>query len=266
MRAVDGAAVPGRSVDRFLGGLVTLVQPERGHRAGLDAALLQALVPADASGCLVDLGTGVGTVAFSVAARARNIFAVGLERDPELVACGVAALQLPENAAFAGRVRLLESDVTLPRTARERLGLRDASVDWVLMNPPYHPAGRVRASADPMRRSAHVAEAGALAAWSRTAAGLLKPGGLFGVVHRPQALPEIMHAATGRFGEVRIMPVRPSAWTPASRVLVRSRRGSRAPLQILPGLVLHQADGSWTAEADAILRGRAAIGFPEGGP
>ena len=34
------------SVDAFLGGLLTLVQPRKGHRAGLDAALLQAIVPA----------------------------------------------------------------------------------------------------------------------------------------------------------------------------------------------------------------------------
>ena len=45
---------------------------------------------------------------------------------------------------------------------------------------------------------------------------------------------------------------------PAIRVLVRARKGSRAPLALLPGLMLNDADGKPTAEAEAILRGGAA--------
>ena len=41
-----GEPAPNRAVDAFLGGRLRLVQPSKGHRAGLDAALLQALVPA----------------------------------------------------------------------------------------------------------------------------------------------------------------------------------------------------------------------------
>jgi tRNA1(Val) A37 N6-methylase TrmN6 len=37
-------------------------------------------------------------------------------------------------------------------------------------------------------------------------------------------------------------------------VIVQARKGSRAPLALLPGLVLHRDDGQWTAEADAVLR------------
>ena len=46
----------------------------------------------------------------------------------------------------------------------------------------------------------------------------------------------------------------------AGRVLVRAVRGGRAPLRLLPALVLHQRGGAkHTAEAEAILRGEADL-------
>ena len=99
----DNGVLPDHSVDAFLGGRITLLQPLKGHRAGLDAALLQALVPADACGRAVDLGTGAGTVAFCIAARAPHLSVIGVERERELAACARAALERPENAGFGGR-------------------------------------------------------------------------------------------------------------------------------------------------------------------
>ena len=63
----------------------------------------------------------------------------------------------------------------------------------------------------------------------------------------------------GRLGGVSIYPVRPRAGAPASRVLMRGVKGSRAPLALLKGLDLHDASGAFTPEADAIFRGKASI-------
>ncbi len=256
------------SVDAFLGGLLTLVQPRKGHRAGLDAALLQAIVPAEAAGHAVDLGAGVGTVAFSLAARAGALHVTAVERDSKLLAAAQAALARPENSGFSARVRLVEADVTARREFRERLGLADHSADWVLMNPPFDAPGRARPSPDEARRAAHMAEPGSLGAWCRTAAGLLRPTGVLGLIHRAQALHEIFEALAGRFGDVRVLSVHPTKDAPAARILVRAVAGSRAGLQVMPGLVLHRAGGAWTDEAEAILRGRASLSFhpPRGRP
>lgn len=245
------------SVDAFLGGLITLVQPRKGHRAGLDAALLQALVPANAVGRAIDLGAGVGSVAFCVAARAAKLSVIGVERDAGLVACGLEALALPQNAAFADRVRLIAADATEPRELSAALA--HETVEWMLMNPPFDPEGRVSQSPDRRRREAHVAGEGLLEAWSATAAALLKPGGALGLIHRADALPEVLDALSRQFGGARIRPVHPSEERPATRILVTARRGSNAPLDILPGLVLHREGGDWTPHADAILRGRAEL-------
>jgi hypothetical protein len=48
------------SIDGFLDRRITLMQPTGGHRAGLDAALLQALVPQSARGASRRSRRGVG--------------------------------------------------------------------------------------------------------------------------------------------------------------------------------------------------------------
>ena len=252
-------AVEERSVDVFLGGRVTLVQPRKGHRAGLDAALLQALVPSDASGNAVDLGTGVGTVAFCLAARAAKLSVVGVERDTGLVACGREALARPENTEFAARVHLFAADVSRPRELSAQTGIAPESADWVLMNPPFEPEGRVSQSPDVRRREAHVAAEGLVQSWLAAAAALLKPGGTVGLIYRADALPEVLDALSPQFGGVSVLPVHPKESAAAIRILVTARRGSHAPFAIMPGLVLHQADGMWTPRADAILRGAAEL-------
>ncbi|HWA63526.1 MAG TPA: methyltransferase, partial [Caulobacteraceae bacterium] len=48
----------------------------------------------------------------------------------------------------------------------------------------------------------------------------------------------------------------------AKRVLVRAVKTGKAPLRILPPLVLHDRAGAkHTAEAEAILRGEADLGW-----
>ncbi len=240
-----------QTIDAFLGGLVTLVQPLKGHRAGLDAALLQALVPADAAGHAVDLGAGVGTVAFAAAARARNLNVTAVEREPMLVAMGERALGLPANAGFAARAAMLQADAASPGNI--------APADWVLMNPPFDEPRRMRPSPNAARRSAHAATEGLLESWTDSAARLLKPGGMLGLIHRAEGLPQVLASLAVPFGDLRSLPVHASNERAAIRILVRARLESRGSLKIMPGLVLHRPDGGWTPEADAILRGRAEL-------
>jgi tRNA1Val (adenine37-N6)-methyltransferase len=56
-----------------------------------------------------------------------------------------------------------------------------------------------------------------------------------------------------------MLPLWSKAGHPAKLLLLRGIRGGRAAFRVLPGLVLHRPDGSFTAEADAILRGGGAL-------
>ena len=49
---------------------------------------------------------------------------------------------------------------------------------------------------------------------------------------------------------------------PAKRVLVHAIKTGRAPLRLLPPLILHDREGGkHTSQAEAILRGEASLGW-----
>ncbi|MDE2577133.1 MAG: SAM-dependent methyltransferase, partial [Rhodospirillales bacterium] len=62
-------------------------------------------------------------------------------------------------------------------------------------------------------------------------------------------------------GSLAVLPLWPRPGRAAKLVLLRAVRGGRGPSEMLPGLVLHRADGGFTAEAEAVLRGGAALPF-----
>src|SRR5262249_33726755 len=57
------------TTDRFLDGRLRLQQPTRGFRAGLDAVVLAAAVPAEGGDSVLELGAGCGTATLCLAAR-----------------------------------------------------------------------------------------------------------------------------------------------------------------------------------------------------
>ena len=99
-----------------------------------------------------------------------------------------------------------------------------------------------------------------LAPWVAFLLDAVREGGTVTLVHRADRLGDILAALQPRAGAICIRPVQPFADAPAKRVLVRAVRGARAPLALLPPLVLHDRDGGrHTARADAILRGEASL-------
>ena len=230
--------------DRWLGGRLVLVQPRRGHRVGTDAALLVAAAGDARQGRIVDVGAGVGAVGLALAERSTLASVDLVEIDPEL------ARLAESNAARNGlqpRVRVWRLDALNPKERREA-GLVDELADCVVTNPPFFDAKAVRASPDEGKARAHVlprVEAGgALAGWIQASLAILAPGGRFVMIHRPDALSVILAAIGSRLGAVALLPVHPTIGASAHRLLVSGVKGSKAPLRLAPGLVLHGADGT----------------------
>ena len=100
---------------------------------------------------------------------------------------------------------------------------------------------------------------GDLAAWVRFFAAMAAPNGLLTLIHRPDCLGQLLGLLEGRFGNITVFPLLPRAGEAATRMLVQAKKGSRAGLSLLPGLVLHDAGGAYTETAEAVLRGGAAL-------
>jgi tRNA1(Val) A37 N6-methylase TrmN6 len=239
-------------------GRLRLMQSPHGHRAGTDAVLLAACAPRQPGPLVVDAGAGTGAVGLAVALRAPQTRLCLLERDPaaaELARRNVILNHLESRAVVA------ETDL-LVAGARRAEGLVDAAASLVVTNPPYFETGSVRASPRPGRAGAHIhAEGSDLTAWIRACAALAQPSGRLAIIHRPEALPTLLAACQGRFGGLRLKPVQARADGPAIRLLLVGVKGSRAPLVLLPALVLHDSMGRFTPEAAAIHSGAALIDF-----
>ncbi|MGL5136416.1 MAG: tRNA1(Val) (adenine(37)-N6)-methyltransferase, partial [Beijerinckiaceae bacterium] len=182
------------------------------------------------------------------------------EREPVFLACAEVNI-----ARFGGTgVSAFCADVFDRRSFLAVPALADQSFDAVATNPPYAQELRGRRTPDPLKRVAHAMEGGDLGGWLKTAARLLKDGGVLTLIHRADRLAEVMAALPARLGSVAIRPVAPGADAAATRILIRAVAGSRAATSILAPLVLHDPSGCFTPEAEALHRGQAALSMEPG--
>lgn len=256
-------STPGEtSDDRFLGGRITVRQFKRGHRTGIDGVLLQAAVPAKPGDQVFEAGIGAGVASLCLAARIEGVGITGAEIDPVL--CDLARHNAGANA-LASRVSIIEADVTASAAMLADQGIGPDRFDHVLANPPFHDEANVRLPPDPGRARARAFPEGGLERWIDCLVRVLRPGGTLTLVHRPQALGQILSGLGGRCGAVAILPVQPAAEAPAHRVIIRAIKANRAPLTLLPALVLHKGDSGYLGEADAVLRDGAALAMTANG-
>jgi tRNA1(Val) A37 N6-methylase TrmN6 len=248
------------SVDAFHRGRFHIVQPAQGgHRSGTDAMMLAACVPQGFDGHCADLGAGSGAAGLAVLARLPKARMVLVENDPLMIDCAERSLALPQNADLAKRCALLPADMTLRGAARREAGLADAAFDFVIFNPPFNnPADRQTPHRS--KAGAHVMDATLFDDWMRTVTAILKPGGRFALIARPESFGDIVQTCGRRFGGLKLLGVHPHADAAAIRILLGGTKGSRARLQILPPHVLHLAGGhGFLPKADAVNNGTASL-------
>jgi tRNA1(Val) A37 N6-methylase TrmN6 len=180
-----------------------------------------------------------------------------VEREPALIALCEESLRLADNAGVAGRITLVEGDITAP-IADWRPAVAAESADAVLANPPFFDPARARGSPDPVRDRARRCGPEGLSAWVRSAYRLLRPDGALAVIAPADRLAELLTAMAAGFGGLVIYPLRAKPEAPATRVIVGARKGSRAPLRLAAGLVTHEGP-RYAAAAEAVLRDAARL-------
>ncbi len=238
--------------DAFLGGSVMALQPLQGYRAGIDAILLAASVPAPPAGralTVAELGAGVGVVGLSVARRVPEARVTLLERETELL--DIADENIIRNG-LSDRVSVVETDVADAGIFPSPIMAN--SFDHVLANPPFLTDTDCRLPQNRMRATAHAMPADGLMVWVRAMARLARAGGLMTIIHRADALADLLVALTPRFGGLAILPIQPRAQDPAHRVLIQGRKAARSPLQLLPPLVLHDDTNAFRPQVQRLLR------------
>lgn len=239
----------------LLGGRLAYRQFGAGYRTGIEPVLLAASIAARPGEVVLEAGCGAGSALLCLCHRIPGLQAHGIEADPETL------LLARRNMELNGmQVRLHQA--VLPTLPAEGMPAgpdpgqpRQASFDHVYANPPWHRADATP-SRLPRRDLARRAGGGLLEEWAALLSPMLRPGGTISLI-----LPAALHARacaalqeTGAIGELTLLPFWPKAGRAAKIVLLRGRRGSRAGSSVLPGLLLHRDDGSYTEQAQRILR------------
>lgn len=239
--------------DGLMNGRVRLRQPARGYRAGLDAALLAAACDARPGERVLEAGCGPGAALLAAAARRPDTTFVGLERDPDALALAHENIELN---GLSERVAALAGDI-----AQRFSSLQLKPFDAAMANPPFFDdAARLRGPA-PERRGAWMADDG-LGAWTGFLLKAVREGGSITVIHRADRLADLLGLLGGKAGSFQIRPIHPFADEPAKRVLVRAVKTGKAPLRLLPALILHDRQGAkHRPEIEAILRGEAGLAW-----
>lgn len=241
--------------DAFLGGRLTLSQPAQGFRAGLDSVLLGAAV-APGRKSLLDLGCGVGTAGLVAMVHDRFLTATLVDQNAEMV--DLARSNASDNG-LADRTRLVVADITARGSERRAAGLLDNGYGSVIANPPFFASGAGTLALDAGRAGARHMDATALDLWIKTAAGAAAAGGEIIFIYPAESLSPLLAGFEQRFGAVTLLPLVPRAGEPASRVLIRAIKGSRAPMSLLSSRALHAEGRAFKPEFDAIFRGQARL-------
>jgi tRNA1(Val) A37 N6-methylase TrmN6 len=233
--------------DTMLGGKIRLQQPKEGFRAAIDTVFLAAVVPAKAGQRVLETGTGSGAAALCLAHRADAVQITGIDVNPRMISLAESNIQLN---------RMVEKiDVTVGDVADRLPDDFDAAFDHVMKNPPYLPDTSTHVSPNQDRALATM-EAGAdLKRWLKYGHDALRSKGYLTVIHRADRLDGVIQSLSANFGGVAVLPLWPREGEEAKRVIVQARKGVRSPARILPGLVIHEANGSYTDAASAVLKG-----------
>jgi tRNA1(Val) A37 N6-methylase TrmN6 len=243
------ALLPGERVDDLLTDDLKIIQSDEVFSFSLDAVLLARFCSVPARGMIVDLCTGNGVIPLLLTTRSPKVSITGVEIQERLA--DMASRNVSMNR-LESRIHIALGDLKdYHRTAGH------GEFDLVTVNPPYLPAlsGEHKGNAyiAAARHELHATLADVTAASAR----LVRSGGKVAMVHRPSRLAEIIsELRAAKLEPKRIRFVHPKRDQEANIVLVEAMKDGKPELRLLPPLIVHEADGSYTQELLDVFYGR----------
>ena len=230
--------------DYLLDKKIKMFQSDEGYKTSSDAVLVSSLIhKIKNTDNILDVGSGTGGISLCLAHRFEKAQIIGFEIQEQLV-------ELENKSAKANSFQNLK--YLIHDIGSKKAPLPYGSFNHVITNPPYTKNGSK--SPNKSKALAHNQENLTLEQWLKFCLKMLKPYGFLYLIHRADALDEILSALHSKAGNINLIPVYSKENQEAKRIMVKAQKDSKAPLKILPPLVIHQ-NGGYTSQAEQILRG-----------
>lgn len=228
-----------------------IIQKKNGLTFGSDTYLLSAFISSQSGARAADLGSGTGIASLLCAAREKfaRIYSIEIQED----FCRL----IERNATLNGLDRVISPIHADVRSVKPTD--TEGELDAVFSNPPYMKADSGKRNEHDEKYIARHEVFGDIFDFCAAASRLLKFGGLFYCVYRPDRLSELMAAMNASRLEPKVMVfVCYDTDSAPSSVIVRAKKGAAPSMKLCRPLILHlpmPADGSprpMTADAKKI--------------
>lgn len=208
---------------------------------GMDAVLLSGFIRVKEQETVLDLGTGTGIIPILLEAKTDGAHFTGLEIQPESADMARRSVTLNH---LENKVSIVTGDI---KDASNLFGA--SSFDVVTANPPYMIDSHGMSSPSQAKAIARHEILCTLDDVLEQAYRLLKPQGLFFMVHRPFRLAEIMSKMVAAGLEPKRMQlVYPYVNKEPNMVLMEGLKQGKSRLTVEKPLIVYQAPGIYTEE------------------
>jgi tRNA1Val (adenine37-N6)-methyltransferase len=205
-----------------------------GYKHSVDPILLADFVTARKGDRVIDLGTGSGVIALTLAKRFKDIEIVGLELQDGLVKIArenVIARQSRSNL----NIEIIKGNI------RDVKSLFDAeSFDIVVGNPPYRKANDGRINPDREKAIARHEIEITLSDFLKAGRYLVKNLGSVNIIYHPYRLTELLSTMTeNKITPKRIQFIHPTIGSKAEMVMVEGIKNGKSELIVMKPMILH---------------------------
>ena len=218
-----------------------IIQNPKGFCFGMDAVLLSGYAVVKEGEHVLDLGTGTGIIPILLEAKTKGRYFIGLEIQEDVVDMAKRSVKLNR---LEEKVEIVHGNI---KDASQIFGR--SVFDVVTCNPPYMNDAHGLKNPDRSKAIARHEVLCTLEDVVREAAGLLKPGGRFYMVHRPHRLIEIIIMLTKyKLEQKKMKMVHPFVDREANMVMIESVRGGHPMMKVEAPVVVFERPGVYSEE------------------
>lgn len=221
-----------------------LIQKKVGFRFGVDAVLLANFAIVKAKSKLIDLGTGTGVVPLLLGVKSKATQIIGVEIQEHLVDMAKRSVLLNQ---MEDKVQIISGDI------KNLEALGRGTFDTVTTNPPYTKLNSGIRCSDTAKDISRHEILCSLEDVIKTSALLLKTGGNFAMVHKPERLADIVCLMRQYKIEPKYMQfVHPYPHKKPNILLVKGVKCGGADLKIMDPLYVYDLSGNYSKEINLI--------------